>query len=348
MRGSSINIKNMNYQSYEHNHREYTPSYTIDSADKNEYQSFTNSNLFFDKANKYNNEKESYRKIDFARIKTMAENKYTETTGQKAQSKTQYFIEAVVNSDVHVTKDMLAKLANRLNTEFGIKVLDIAHHKDEGHIDKDGNKNYNYHAHLIFLNADVMTGITVKWDKTKLRKLQDVVAEVLEMPRGIDVRQSKTKRMEHKEYKQYITKISELETKINTVETENKHQKNVIGLLKTSRESLQQILDLLGLDTIKIGEVKKVLKDDYTSARQQLKDSGIATQADYKQLKLDYELLTEQLTTGVSNKKLVIQNSKTETELQADKQKLLNYINANIVNETTLKKIKDINFVDIS
>lgn len=348
MRGSSINIKNMNWQSYEHNHREYTPSYTIDTADKNEYQSFTNSNLFFDKANKYNNEKESYRKIDFAKIKTILENKYTETTGQKAQAKTQYFKEAVVNTDVHVTKDMLAKLAIRLDKEFNIKVLDIAHHKDEGHVDKDGNKNYNYHAHLIFLNADVMTGITVKWDKTKLRKLQDVVAEVLEMPRGIDVRKSKTQRMEHKEYKQYITKISELENKIVGLETENKHQKNVIGLLKTTREDLQQILNLLGLDTIKIGEVKKVLKEDYTTSRQALKDSGIATQEDYKQLKKDFELLTEQLTTNVSNKKLVIQNNKTEIELQEDKQKLLNYINKNIVNETTLKNIKNIDFFDIS
>lgn len=342
MRGSSINIQDIKLESYEHNHRAYTPSYAIDSSDKNEYINFLDNDFFANQNNKFG----EYKKIDFDKIQLELEDVHKKTTGRTAQKSIKWFKEAVVNTDVHVTNEMLVKLSKKLNDEFGIMVLDVAHHLDEGYVDKDGNKNINFHAHLIFINANE-NAITKKWDKTELRKLQDVVAEVLEMPRGIDVRQSKTKRLEHKQYKQYITKINELETKINTLETENKHQKNIIGLLKTSREDLQQILDLLGLDTIKIGEVKKVLKEDYSTARQALKDSGIATQLDYKQLKLDYELLIEQLTTNVSNKKFIIQNSKTETELQADKQKLLNYINKNIVNETTLKNIKNIDFLDI-
>lgn len=78
-------------------------------------------------------------------------------------------------------------------------------------------------------------------------------------------------------------------------------------------ENLQTLFAALGLDGIK--NTIKTLKDDvkveYSEMREKLKKSGIATQADYMQLKKHYEevkknydlLLTKQLTRIVDNEK---------------------------------------------
>ena len=202
-RRSSINIQKVNLTSFEHNNRNYKPNYLIDTGLKNDY--YNNRNFpMIEVNNKYGN----YKKPDFDSIKDDLKQKYTNSTGQKPQKNTEFFKEAVFNTSEKTTDAHIKKLCDQLKKEFNITVLNVAHHKDEGHIvdtiDEKGNKNskikVNFHAHLIFLNVDTETGKSLRLKKADLVKMQTVVAECLELERG--ERGSKTVRLNSKQYKQ--------------------------------------------------------------------------------------------------------------------------------------------------
>lgn len=322
MAKSSINIQNINYQSYEHNHRKYTPKYAIDSADKNEYYSYLEDNYKKTVKNKFG----EYEKIDFDKIKKVLQENYTKTTGQKPQEKTQYFKEAVINTDTHITKKHFDQLVDTLYKKYKITIIDVAHHKDEGRIENN-EKVYNYHAHLIFINADE-NGKTIKWDKQKLRDLQTTVAECLEMERGQDKRISRVERIEHKEYKATQQKINtelsahkrvkrldnivknQLNEKIEVLKNENSELKNKLGnfdnLAQDNKyyceklDNLQQLFDSMNIDINVYSnndneEIKKKLmekiEEEYKQKREELKASGIAKQQDYSNLKKQKEAI---------------------------------------------------------
>ncbi len=114
--------------------------------------------------------------------------KYTERTGQKFQSKS-YEWSAVVNLKPSSTMQDLEKLAEHLQEKYGFQCYQIAIHKDEGHIDENGEKVLNLHAHLEFITLDRETGKNnfrgANTTKKALSRMQDEVAEILQMQRGI-------------------------------------------------------------------------------------------------------------------------------------------------------------------
>jgi hypothetical protein len=326
MRKSSINIANIKTEAYEHNHRNYTPKYAIDTADKNEYISFLNDKYLKTETNKFG----TYKKIDFKAIEELYRVKHKETTGRTPQASIKWFKEAVINTDEHITKEHLINLKNKLKKEFGISVIDIAHHKDEGHID-DGVKKINYHAHLIFVNAND-SGITKKWNKSELSRLQTVVAETLEMERGI--LGGKNRRLEHKDYKeQQKIKTKAVNKAVENIEEQHiedmriiKIMRNEIIELKTKNKELtktnnenfdklsdiQQLFNALGLSEISvfvdidketIKKAKAIIEEKYKQERENLKASNVAMQQDYKNLKIEKEKNVEIINSYSKNKK---------------------------------------------
>lgn len=334
-RRSSINIQKVNLTSFEHNNRNYKPNYLIDTGLKNDY--YNNRNFpMIEVNNKYGN----YKKPDFDSIKDDLKQKYTNSTGQKPQKNTEFFKEAVFNTSEKTTDAHIKKLCDQLKKEFNITVLNVAHHKDEGHIvdtiDEKGNKNskikVNFHAHLIFLNVDTETGKSLRLKKADLVKMQTVVAECLELERG--ERGSKTVRLNSKQYKQERAKddillknqedralnearklmqshiisikknndltiiekdniINKKEKVINELSELNKEAVNECVLLKDKNNELESLFKALGLD-----EYKQSIKDSkkkYKSDREALKQSGVATQQDYINLKNQHEELTNLL-----------------------------------------------------
>lgn len=71
---------------------------------------------------------------------------YTARTGQKFQSKS-YEWSAVVNLKPNSTMAELEKLATHLQEKYGFQCYQIAIHRDEGHINEQGEKVLNHHAH---------------------------------------------------------------------------------------------------------------------------------------------------------------------------------------------------------
>ncbi len=362
-RKSSINFANLNVISYEHNHRNYDPGYLISTEQENEFFTCLSDDYYKDVKNKYG----TYKKPDFEKIENELRQKYKETTGQRSQDKTVFFKEALINTDQHVNKEHFFKLADVLKEKFKISVVDVAHHKDEGYIDETGEVCINYHAHLIFINADVDTGKAVRWDKTKLRELQTVVAQVLEMERGQDVRVSKTKRLEHGAYKQHIKQVEKLESELSELNHNNKSLKKMLELKKNeladekqktkivserfnnasdtvkeltkqSRE-LKDLFKALGLDEIvkttsDIKQVKKMLleqlKSNYDTMREQLKNAGTATKNDYVELKNDNEEKKETIKKSFFNQDVI-----NEIKQKAENKQV---INNNTNNNTELNK----------
>lgn len=200
---SSINFKKSNAINTEHNDRTLPPNYLLSDSLGAEC------NLSADKARLLKNQ-----------IISSAIEKYTARTGQKFQSKS-YEWSAVVNLKPSSTMAELEKLAEHLQEKYGFQCYQIAIHRDEGHINEKGENVLNHHAHLEFITLDKETGknnyrrelITPQ----VLRNIQDEVAEILQMQRGVDKRLSGAKRIEPRAY----AKMKENEKKQRAKELEN-------------------------------------------------------------------------------------------------------------------------------
>jgi hypothetical protein len=200
---SSINFKKSNAINTEHNDRTLPPNYLLSDSLGVECS------LSHDKARLLKNQ-----------IISSAIEKYTARTGQKFQSKS-YEWSAVVNLKPSSTMAELQKLAAHLQEKYGFQCYQIAIHRDEGHINDKGENVLNHHAHLEFITLDKETGknnyrrelITPQ----VLRNIQDEVAEILQMQRGVDKRLSGAKRIEPRAY----AKMKENEKKQRAKELEN-------------------------------------------------------------------------------------------------------------------------------
>ena len=134
---------------------------------------------------------------------------------------------AVVNIKPETKMDDLKKLAEHLNKKYGFQCYQITIHRDEGHINDDGEKEINHHAHLELITLDKETG-KQRWNFTpkKLRELQTEVAEILQMERGIDKRISGAKRIEPRVYAEMKEKEranqKALKNELNSVKKELK------------------------------------------------------------------------------------------------------------------------------
>lgn len=134
-----------------------------------------------------------------------AKEAYIKNTKQKFQAKS-YEWSAVVNIKQDTTMQDLERLAEHFETKYGFQCYQIAIHRDEGHINDDGEKVINHHAHLEFITLDKETGKNMYRRELIspkiLRQIQTEVAEILNMERGQDKRISKRERVEPRKYAQ--------------------------------------------------------------------------------------------------------------------------------------------------
>ncbi len=154
------------------------------------------------------------------KLRQEAAENYLKKFGQRMQTK-KYVWEAVVNLNKEHTLEDVQRLTRAIEKETGFTGVQIAIHRDEGHINERGVAIRNYHAHLVFFTLDRQTGqqlyrrsLTERqrkerpdlrpMDRARLSDLQDLAAEVLQMKRGI--RGSRAQRMGHKQYRSAIKK----------------------------------------------------------------------------------------------------------------------------------------------
>lgn len=107
---------------------------------------------------------------------------YKKNTEQRMQKKATPIREGVVNINPETTMQDLHRLKDALYEKFKIKTIQIHIHRDEGHV-KSKEWKQNLHAHMVFDWTDDK-GRTLKLNMHDMSKLQDVVAETLNMERG--------------------------------------------------------------------------------------------------------------------------------------------------------------------
>jgi len=206
---------------------------------------------------------ELYNKLLKERIE-----KYVQRTGRKLQKKTQTLLSVIVNIKEDTTTEELEKLAKKFEEEFGATPIQIAIHRDEGHINEAGEKVINHHAHIMLMGLD-KNGFSVKRKiKTRhLRAMQDWAAEVLQMERGRSARETKRKRLDTYQYKEAmkIKNAEVVELKKKLIEKENEVEE-----LKISKKELEK----------QISELRKQMLE-YNKGLQGEKEF---TQEDYKAL----------------------------------------------------------------
>jgi len=160
------------------------------------------------------------------KLKAQADLNYQEHFGQKNQAQN-YILEAVVNLNHDHTEEDLKELVKKLEEETGFTCVQYAWHRDEGRLATNLKTRKvfakrNEHVHLSFFTLDKKTGqqlyrkqVTAKqkeanpelkpFNIARMRALQDLVAETLNMERG----KPGATRLSAKGYKQAQKMISE-------------------------------------------------------------------------------------------------------------------------------------------
>ena len=124
----------------------------------------------------------------------------------------------VINEDTRIKA--LLRFTRVVETRWGIKALQVHLHRDEGHYEIPGDDSTwkpNYHAHIIWDWMDHTTGKSIKLDADDMSAMQDMVAEALDMERG--VKKSETG-LDHLERNDFILQKQEKEKK--RLETEKR------------------------------------------------------------------------------------------------------------------------------
>lgn len=162
MSKSSINIQPVKAGSEEHNQRLKSYDYVR--------KELTHLNTSY------------FKESLFSALSRIKQN-YQLNTGQKMQKKATPIREGVVLIKENHTADDLVRLGQKLQERFGIKLIQAYTHKDEGHW-REGVWYPNLHGHMVFDWTDEY-GRSIKLNRYQMSHMQTLVAEELEMERGV-------------------------------------------------------------------------------------------------------------------------------------------------------------------
>ena len=236
---TSVSIAKVNYHSFLHNSRqELKPAKTI-------YQEYTKNNFCNLSAEK--------ARFNFERLYSLAIKKVTGRT-RKADKKNT-LVEAVVVISPTTTFRELELLSLEYEKILGFKCLQIALHRDEGHIDKENQFIVNNHAHFSFFTLDLTNGRQLfrreVLTKAKLSKLQTITAHILKMERGTPKTETGNFNLNHRAYKKMIMQVDKIKA---ALEIENK---NKIYSSATYKETNERV-PFSVLATLRKQEIKKL------------------------------------------------------------------------------------------
>lgn len=163
--------------------------------------------------------------------------RYKATTGQNMQKKATPIREGVVVIEPGTSMQQLKSFAEQLHARWGIKTIQIHTHKDEGYTpeDRPGDWKPNLHAHMIFDWTDY-TGKSLKLKKQDLTEMQTMLAECLNMERGVSSDRKHLNSIQYKAMKE-AERVIELENRAERAEQITSH---LPELEKDYREALEQ------------------------------------------------------------------------------------------------------------
>lgn len=180
---------------------------------------------------------ESWTKQEITPCLENIKTRYKQTTGQNMQKKATPIREGVVVIEPGTSMQQLKKFADKLHERWGIKTIQIHTHKDEGYTpeDKPGDWKPNLHAHMIFDWTDD-SGKSLKLKKQDLAEMQTVLAECLNMERGVSSDRKHLNSIQYKAMKE-AERVLELENRATRAKQITAH---LPELEEDYREALEQ------------------------------------------------------------------------------------------------------------
>lgn len=339
---SSINFKKSNPIQIQHNDRDLPPNYLIGGD--------CECNLNHQEALALKNE------IVKNAIEAYNRNKSAKAPSFKAKS---YEWSAVVNIKENTSMNDLENLSKHFQEKYGFQCYQIAIHRDEGHINEEGEKVINHHAHMEFITLDRETGknnyrrelITPK----VLRQMQSEVAEILKMERGVDKRKSGVKRIEPRAYA-VLKEKEKRETKAlkkdfteekEALETENnilkeRHSKTREKLVSITLEKSSIERELLSTKEIKarLEQERKAWIEEKDHTAEEYKKLRKIAENQFEKIE-DLENAIKALRLELEKEKF--KNKKLEEEAQTLKEEVKNR-DAFIINLGNLLNFRGLNY----
>ena len=176
---------------------------------------------------------------------------YTDKKGVKRVRKGSSPIrEGVVNIKPDTTMDDLLQYAERVHERWGIRAIQIHMHKDEGHYENPEDKSTwqpNLHAHIIWDWIDHATGKSYKLNAEDMSEIQDMVAETLDMQRGLKKSETGLDHLERNDFiiQKQENKKKQLQEETQKAITEKEKAEAEVEVAKTEVADLWKAHDLL-------------------------------------------------------------------------------------------------------
>lgn len=169
---------------------------------------------------------------------------YKKRTGQRLQKKAITHLSAIVNLEQRHGLEDIKKIAKHLAETLDTRILQVAIHRDEGHIDENGKAVKNYHAHIEMMGLDSGGGsVRKKLTKGYLSGLQDFTAAALGMDRGHNYareQRKRPKRLDTYEYKEAKKREEEAQgrerARLNDLKAENSRLRAELKAFHAQRE----------------------------------------------------------------------------------------------------------------
>lgn len=136
---------------------------------------------------------------------------YKKAKGKNLQKKATPIREGVIVIKEDTTMAELIIFAKKCEEKWGLIPLQIYTHKDEGHYNDEGEWNPNLHAHIVWRWCDEI-GVTRKLRKQDMAEMQTILAECLQMKRGVSSDKKHLKSMQYKNEAE-AQRLKELEEK---------------------------------------------------------------------------------------------------------------------------------------
>lgn len=239
--------------------------------------------------------------------------------------------EGVVVIKEDTTMEQLQKFCKVCNERWGVTALQVFIHRDEGHYgipDDNATWKPNLHAHIVWDWMNHETGKSCKLDEKAMSEMQTILAECLDMERGIS---KKVTGKEHLERTDFI--LAKQKQEAEKAETEKKAalaakekaetERQFIEGENKAKEKYRQSLDK------DIADKERQLKDERKAKMDSILDSvsglvgvgkSAAVEKENAKLKAENERIRKAFPDAVKNKvaeltqALVAEKQKAEAE----------------------------------
>lgn len=343
----SINIETLKSlsQSFSHNFRFQEPSYLIKNENKNV-------NIVYDKnlielkpiRENFNN----YQKDLEDKIKE----DYFKHNKQKMQAKTILFKEALISfgrdafekNDINDINKTLNKFVEQFEKKYNVKVLSHSIHLDEGHINENGEKKHNYHAHFQIQNYDFNTHKT-GMRKVDYKKLQTELSDCfksLGFERGKNY--SALQKIENDKAKEENRDPAKIEKPVHVKHSdyrrimqskELENQKKELKQVKLLKNINKRLNDKIEKDTEKLTAKQQELIDSIENNKKTISEQNTKIQTNANLLE----------TRTKTNKDLMDGNQKLREEIEQQK---IDIDSNNKLLEAQKKDIKPTSMLNLS